>query len=164
MLKVDFWSHIGLALPGLGAFSELCAALSSLVCAVQEWLVCPMQAFQEDPAARQSGRALPPNPLLLGMSMEAYMLKQLASVRAGDLEQSLLILPFSDALRLLAFFCTWLEQGAEVRDCSCPIFCLMSCLGVVPASAVGCASVRLACSPPRGSGQGSHILVRLHNA
>ncbi len=92
---------------------------------MQEWLVCPMQAFQDDTAARQGGRALPPNPLLLGLSPEAYMLKQLASVRAGDLEQSLLILPFSDALRLLAFFCTWLEQGAEVKRHSCLSFCCM---------------------------------------
>ena len=92
---------------------------------MQEWLVCPMQAFQDDTAARQGGRALPPNPLLLGLSPEAYMLKQLASVRAGDLEQSLLILPFSDALRLLAFFCTWLEQGAEVRRHSSLSFCCM---------------------------------------
>ena len=48
------------------------------------------------------------------------MLKQLASVRASDLEQALLILPFSDALRLLSYFCTWLERGAEV---SCHILC-----------------------------------------
>ncbi len=48
------------------------------------------------------------------------MLKQLASVRASDLEQALLILPFSDALRLLSYFCTWLERGAEV---SCHLLC-----------------------------------------
>ena len=40
-----------------------------------------------------------------------FMLKQLASVRASDLEQALLILPFFDALRLLSYFCTWLERG-----------------------------------------------------
>lgn len=74
----------------------------------------PGQAFEEDAAASKGGRALPPNPLLLGASPEAYMLRQLASVRAGDLEQALLILPFSDALRLLAYFCTWLDRGAEV--------------------------------------------------
>ena len=51
------------------------------------------------------------------------MLKQLASVRASDLEQALLILPFSDALRLLSYFCTWLERGAEVScHAHCPPF------------------------------------------
>ena len=52
--------------------------------------------------------------MLLGLSPEQYMLKQLASVRASDLEQALLILPFSDALRLLSYFCTWLQRSAEV--------------------------------------------------
>lgn len=78
-------------------------------------LACPEQAFEEDPAAGKGGKGLQPNPMLLGMTPEQYMLKQVASVRAGDLEQALLILPFSDALRLLAYFCTWLERGAQVR-------------------------------------------------
>ena len=108
-----------MALAGLGILSELCAVLSSVVYTVHDWPVCPTQAFDEDPAARQGGRALAPNPLLLGASPEAYMLKQLASVRVGDLEQSLLILPFSDTLRLLALFCAWLDRGAEVRGRSC---------------------------------------------
>ena len=76
--------------------------------------MCYEQAFEEDPAASKGGRPLAPNLLLLGLAPEAYMLKQLGSVRAGDLEQALLILPFSDALRLLHYFCAWLERGAEV--------------------------------------------------
>lgn len=74
-----------------------------------------MQAFEEDPAAGRAGKGLQANPMLLGLTPEQYMLKQLASVRASDLEQALLILPFSDALRLLSYFCTWLERSAEVR-------------------------------------------------
>ncbi|CAL5229844.1 g13253 [Coccomyxa viridis] len=74
-----------------------------------------VQAFEEDPTAGKSGKGLQPNPLLLGLTPEQYMLKQLASVRASDLEQAFLILPFSDALRLLSYFCTWLERGAEVE-------------------------------------------------
>ena len=80
--------------------------------------MCYEQAFEEDPAASKGGRLLALNPLLLGLAPEAYMLKQLGSVRAGDLEQALLILPFSDALRLLQYFCTWLERGAEVGACT----------------------------------------------
>ena len=74
----------------------------------------PLQAFEEDPAAGRAGKGLQGNPMLLGLTPEQYMLKQLASVRASDLEQALLILPFSDALRLLSYFCTWLKRGAEV--------------------------------------------------
>lgn len=80
--------------------------------------MCYEQAFEEDPAASKGGRLLASNPLLLGLAPEAYMLKQLGSVRAGDLEQALLILPFSDALRLLQYFCTWLERSAEVGACT----------------------------------------------
>ena len=93
--------------------------------------MCPEQAFEEDPAAGRAGKGLQPNPMLLGLTPEQYMLKQLASVRASDLEQALLILPFSDALRLLAYFCTWLERGAEVNFLSpCPHFnlCADDCL------------------------------------
>ena len=83
--------------------------------------MCYEQAFEEDPAASKGGRPLAPNPLLLGLPPEAYMLKQLGSVRAGDLEQALLILPFSDALRLLQYFCAWLERGTEVGACTGPL-------------------------------------------
>ncbi len=103
---------------------------------------------------------MPPNPLLLGLSPAAYVLKavrqtsarcillacypsadgkpsgrslvmssgtvpdliqqpltgpplsQVMAVRAADLESALIMLPFTDALRLLTYLPLWLEQGA----------------------------------------------------
>ncbi len=53
------------------------------------------------------------------------MLRALGSVRAGDLEQALLVLPFSDALRLLGYLAAWLRRGTQVgalhgyQECAC---------------------------------------------
>ena len=43
------------------------------------------------------------------------MLKALAGVRANELEQALLLLPYTDALRLLTYLCHWLRKGLQVR-------------------------------------------------
>lgn len=56
-----------------------------------------------------------PNPLLLGLSPSNYVLRAIGRVRASDLEQALLLVPFMDALRLLDFCTSWLRQGASVE-------------------------------------------------
>lgn len=66
----------------------------------------PLQELQSNPSTRAPGA----NPLLLGLSPGAYVLKVLAGVRAADLEQALLSLPFTDALKLLAYLAAWLKQ------------------------------------------------------
>jgi hypothetical protein len=50
----------------------------------------------------------------MGMPVEQYVLKAVSGVRAGDLEQAILVLPFSDALRLLHYLGLWLQQGSQV--------------------------------------------------
>jgi U3 small nucleolar RNA-associated protein 12 len=57
----------------------------------------------------------PANPLMLGLPADAYVLRSVAAVRANDLEQALLLLPFNDALRLLQWVSGWLASGAQVR-------------------------------------------------
>jgi U3 small nucleolar RNA-associated protein 12 len=54
------------------------------------------------------------NPLLLGLSPAAYVLRCLGNVRANDLEQALLLLPFTDAVRLMRYLAGWLEEEAQV--------------------------------------------------
>lgn len=66
----------------------------------------------------QGGVKKPPsNPLMMGLSPGAYVLKCVSGVRAGDLEQALLLLPFADALRLMGYLSVWLAQGAQVELC-----------------------------------------------
>ncbi|EIE21123.1 transducin family protein [Coccomyxa subellipsoidea C-169] len=69
----------------------------------------------EAAAAGAPGKAPPANPLLAGRSVEEYVLAAVGRVRAGDLEQALLVLPFSDALRLLHYLCSWLARGSRVE-------------------------------------------------
>ena len=42
------------------------------------------------------------------------------AVRAADLEQALLVLPFADALRLFEYVLAWLRDGSQVRHLRSP--------------------------------------------
>ena len=50
----------------------------------------------------------------MGMPADKYLLKAISSVRPADLEQALLLLPFSNALQLLTFMCEWLKSPLQV--------------------------------------------------
>jgi len=56
-----------------------------------------------------------PNPMLLGRTPSQHVLSVVAGVRASDLEQALLLLPFNGALTLLDYLVEWLEQGSQVE-------------------------------------------------
>ena len=66
-------------------------------------------------AAALAVRPPAPNPLLLGLSPGAFVLRALTGVRANDLETALLLLPFVDALQLLAYLPAWLRGGTQAR-------------------------------------------------
>lgn len=57
----------------------------------------------------------PPNPLLLGLRPAQFVLHTVANVRSADLEQALMILPFTAALRLLDVLQLNLERGKDVE-------------------------------------------------
>jgi U3 small nucleolar RNA-associated protein 12 len=77
-------------------------------------------AASEEERIKESRKALResdyvPNPLLLGLSPSNYVLRAIGRVRASDLEQALILVPFMDALRLLDFCTSWIKQGADVE-------------------------------------------------
>lgn len=41
----------------------------------------------------------------------------LSALQAADLEQALLVLPFTEALRLLSYLCHWLKRGLQTELC-----------------------------------------------
>ncbi len=94
-----------------------------------------MAAHQEEALAahlaekRTNPSAKPPpaNPMLLGLEPGAFVLRCIGSVRANDLEQALLLLPFGDALRLMGYLDAWLAQGAQVRASSLRMFTCIAC-------------------------------------
>ena len=48
------------------------------------------------------------NPLMLGLTPSAYILRSIAMVKPSDLESALLMLPFNDALSLLSYIPEWI--------------------------------------------------------
>jgi U3 small nucleolar RNA-associated protein 12 len=60
-------------------------------------------------------QVLQPNPLLLGLSPSDYVLRAVSHVRGSDLEQAMLLVPFTDALRLLSYLIIWLRKGIKVE-------------------------------------------------
>ncbi|XP_024544362.1 WD repeat-containing protein 3 isoform X1 [Selaginella moellendorffii] len=56
-----------------------------------------------------------PNVMMLGLSPAAYVLRAVTSVRPSDLEQAFLMLPFSDALKLLEYVKQWIPDGSQVE-------------------------------------------------
>ena len=94
----------------LGAADEIIEALD---------LAADEEERQAEHAAdkQRNPRAKPPvpNPLLLGRAPSAHVLHVVARVRSAELEQALLLLPFTDALRLVGYLLAWLRQGGQVR-------------------------------------------------
>lgn len=58
------------------------------------------------------------NPELLGLTPAAYVLRTLRQVRPGDVDQVILVLPFSDALQLLRYMYHLLRLRQGVELCS----------------------------------------------
>lgn len=56
-----------------------------------------------------------PNVLMIGLTPSAYVLRALCNVRASDLEQALLALPFTDALKLMAYLKEWMVEGSQAE-------------------------------------------------
>ena len=75
----------------------------------------PLAAQEAQRSASRAGKAqAAANPLLEGLGIGQYVLRAAARVKAADLEQALLMLPFHDALRLLGYLRDGMSTGAEV--------------------------------------------------
>ncbi|KAL2554389.1 transducin family protein/WD-40 repeat family protein [Forsythia ovata] len=56
-----------------------------------------------------------PNILMLGLSPSDYVLRAVSNVHTNDLEQTLLALPFSDALKILSYLKDWASLPVKVE-------------------------------------------------
>ena len=52
-----------------------------------------------------------------GTLTTSCMLHSASVLQAADLEQALLVLPFTEALRLLSYLCQWLRKGLQTELC-----------------------------------------------
>ncbi|XAR69159.1 hypothetical protein NMG60_11000645 [Bertholletia excelsa] len=64
-------------------------------------------ADHEDEKSKGNAAVFQPNILMCGLSPSDYVLRALSEVHTNDLEQTLLALPFSDALKVLSYLKAW---------------------------------------------------------
>lgn len=74
-----------------------------------EQLFEALQLCEEEVGRVEGGSEEGPNPLLLGLSPESYILRTLNGIRSADLEESLHILPLDVAMRLLQYVTALLQ-------------------------------------------------------
>lgn len=72
-------------------------------------------AEHEEEKTRGKVAEFRPNILMLGFSPSDYILRSLSNVHTNDLEQTLLALPFSDALKLLSYLKDWSSKPDKVE-------------------------------------------------
>lgn len=69
----------------------------------------------KDETRNGKGSMLQPNDMLRGLSPSEYVLHAISIVQTNDLEQTLLSLPFSDALKLISYLKDWASNPAKVE-------------------------------------------------
>ncbi|PNW77485.1 hypothetical protein CHLRE_10g438700v5 [Chlamydomonas reinhardtii] len=74
------------------------------------------EAAEAERAGKPPPRPLPINAVMGGMPPSAYVLKVVSGVRASELEQAVMLLPFADALKLLSYLPRWLEAGGPAVE------------------------------------------------
>ncbi|XP_021774554.1 WD repeat-containing protein 3-like [Chenopodium quinoa] len=72
-------------------------------------------AEYEEEKTRGAMAKFQPNILMLGLSPSDYVLRSISNVRPNDLEQTLLAVPFSDALKLLSYLKNWTSNSEKVE-------------------------------------------------
>lgn len=75
--------------------------------------------------AEAAAAAAEKNPLMMGLDGADYVLRRLAEIPSGHLEQALMLLPFHHAASLLRFAATLIERGRRVELCAHCVFFLL---------------------------------------
>ncbi|XP_010524525.1 PREDICTED: WD repeat-containing protein 3-like [Tarenaya hassleriana] len=73
-----------------------------------------LSAYEEEKTKAEVADFLP-NVVMLGLSPSDYVLRATSNVKTNDLEQTLLALPFSDALKLLSYLKDWTSSPDKVE-------------------------------------------------
>ncbi|GLC41201.1 hypothetical protein PLESTB_001527400 [Pleodorina starrii] len=103
-------------LEAVGAADAIIEALEAAALELERLRTADKERAEAAEAGRPPPRALPPNALMGGLAPSAYVLKVVAGVRASELEQAVMMLPFADTLRLLGYLPRWLEAGGPAVE------------------------------------------------
>ncbi|WCJ34441.1 transducin family protein / WD-40 repeat family protein [Euphorbia peplus] len=72
-------------------------------------------AEHEEEESRGRVAKFQPNPIMNGFNPSEYVLRAISNVHTNDLEQTLLAIPFSDALKLLSYLKDWVSNPDKVE-------------------------------------------------
>ncbi len=103
-------------LEAVSAADAIIDALEAAALELDRLRTADKERAEAEAAGRPPPRPLPPNALMLGLAPSAYVLKVVSGVRASELEQAVMLLPFADALRLLGYLLRWLEAGGPAVE------------------------------------------------
>ena len=96
----------------------MCTIISGIALEVAEEEARRLRDLEKEKQLGGGGpKHAPPNPLLLGLSPAAYVLRAVGNVKSAELEQAVLVLPFTAALELLGYLVQWLRAGAQSEQC-----------------------------------------------
>ncbi|GLI64000.1 hypothetical protein VaNZ11_007154, partial [Volvox africanus] len=96
-------------LEAVSAADAIIDALEAAALELERLRTADRERAEAAEAGRPPPRPLPPNALLGTLAPSAYVLKIVSAVRASELEQAVMMLPFADALRLLGYLPQWLQ-------------------------------------------------------
>lgn len=103
-------------LEAVSAADSILDALEAAALELDRMRAADRERAEAEAEGRPPPRPLPPNALLAGLAPSAYVFKVVSGVRASELEQAVMMLPFADALRLLGYLLRWLEAGGPAVE------------------------------------------------
>lgn len=73
-----------------------------------------LKTYNEKPSSEK----FESNPLMMGLSPSAYVLRAVNRVKAADLEAAIVCLPFANALILCTYLAEWLSKRQSIETCT----------------------------------------------
>ncbi|GIL45803.1 hypothetical protein Vafri_2953 [Volvox africanus] len=105
-------------LEAVSAADAIIDALEAAALELERLRTADRERAEAAAAGRPPPRPLPPNALMGSLVPSAYVFKVVSSVRASELEQAIMMMPFADALRLLGYLSQWLQGGGTAVELS----------------------------------------------
>ncbi|GIL71861.1 hypothetical protein Vretimale_671 [Volvox reticuliferus] len=103
-------------LEAVSAADAIIDALEAAALELERLRTADRERAEAATAGRPPPRPLPPNALMGSLAPSAYVFKVVSAVRASELEQAVMMMPFADALRLLGYLPQWLQGGGTAVE------------------------------------------------
>lgn len=87
-----------------------------------------LQELLADKADKEPKKVIkpPPNPLMMGLKADRYLLRVLKRIKSAELDEALMVLPFAYVIRLVAFLHRFVKEALETELSVRCLLCLLS--------------------------------------